>query len=238
MLYIRPSFEWNAPPELDSAGHPMPAGAKPLVVLHHTYRPHRPCGDRLSQERADLRGVDNYHRAQNWGGIGYHFAGFQSGNIYQCRSVTRTGAHTEGQNSKSIGYVLFIDGDVHPPTAAAMETFQDWLRGAVTSGLLAPDFAVRPHSDFADKSCPGARVTPLIPKMLPTVNRPLLRIGDRGDLVMELQRRLVQTGHLNETLVTGYFDPMTMDAVKAFQREARLAEDGTVGPLTWSALGF
>jgi hypothetical protein len=238
MLYIRPSFEWNAPPELDGAGHPMPAGAKPLVVLHHTYRPHRPCGDRLSLERSDLRAVDRHHREQKWGGIGYHFAGFQSGNIYQCRSVTRTGAHTEGQNSKSIGYVLFIDGDVHPPTAAAMEKFQEWLRSAVASGLLEPDFMVRPHSDFASKSCPGARVTPLIPQMLPTVNRPLLRLGDRGGMVLELQRRLVLTGHLNETLVTGFFGTLTADAVTAFQREARVAEDGMVGPLTWTALGF
>jgi hypothetical protein len=238
VLYIRPSSEWNAPRELDRAGHPMPPGPKGLVVLQHTFRPHRPCGDALSQERSDLRGVDTYHREQKWGGIGYHFAGFQSGNIYQCRSVTRTGAHTEGQNSTSIGYVLFIDGDVHAPTAAALETFQDWLRGAVAGGLLQGDFVVRPHSDFAEKSCPGKRVTPLIPKMVPTVNRPVLRIGDRGGMVTELQRRLVLTGHLNETLVTGYFDTPTVAAVGAFQREHGLADDGIVGPQTWTALGF
>src|SRR5688572_21947568 len=34
VLYIRPSSEWNAPKELARAGHPMPAGAKRLVVLH------------------------------------------------------------------------------------------------------------------------------------------------------------------------------------------------------------
>src|SRR5687767_2993194 len=181
MLYIRRSSEWHAPRELARAGHSMPAGAKRLVVLHHTFRPHRPCGDALSQERSDLRGVDRYHREQKWGGIGYHYAGFQSGNLYQCRPVTRTGAHTEGQNSKSIGYVLFIDGDVHVPTAAAIETFQDWLRSVVASGVLEDSFDVRPHSDFADKSCPGKRVTPLIPKLLPTANRPLLRVGDRGE---------------------------------------------------------
>lgn len=238
MLYIRPSFEWNAPPELDRAGHPMPVGAKRLVVLHHTFRPHRPCGDALSQERSDLRGIDRYHRSQKWGGIGYHFAGFQSGNIYQCRSVTRTGAHTKGQNSKSIGYVLVIDGDVHAPTAAAMETFQDWLRGAVAGGVLEPDVVVRPHSDFADKSCPGKRVTPLIPKLVPTVNRPVLNVGDRGEMVTELQRRLVVGGHLNDTLVTGYFDTLTLDAVRTFQREHRLVDDGVVGPRTWVTLGY
>jgi hypothetical protein len=216
----------------------MPAGAKSLVVLHHTFRPHRPCGDRLSLERSDLRSVDRFHRDQQWGGIGYHFAGFQSGNIYQCRSVTRTGAHTVGQNSKSIGYVLFIDGDAHPPTEAAMETFQEWLRGAVESDVLEPDFVVRPHSDFADKTCPGTRVTPLIPEMVPTVNRPLLRVGDRGDMVAELQRRLVLAGHLKETLVTGYFGNLTLAAVRAFQRESRLVDDGIVGPQTWAALGF
>jgi hypothetical protein len=238
VLYIRPSFEWNAPPELDGVGHPMPAGAKSLVVLHHTYRPHRPCGDRLALERGDLRSVDRYHREQKWGGIGYHFAGFQSGNIYQCRSVTRTGAHTKGQNSKSIGYALFIDGDVHEPTAAALETFQEWLRGGVSSGMLEPNYVVRPHSDFANKSCPGRRVTPLIPKMIPTANRPLLRVGDRGELVTDVQRRLVLATHLKETDINGYFDPSTMEAVREFQREHRLVEDGIVGPHTWAELGF
>jgi hypothetical protein len=238
VLYIRPSSDWNAPKELARAGHPMPAGAKRLVMLHHTFRPHRPCGDALSQERGDLRGVDRYHREQQWGGIGYHYAGFQSGNIYQCRPVTRTGAHTEGQNSKSVGYVLFIDGDVHAPTAAAIETFQDWLRHAVTSDVLEADFEVRPHSDFAEKTCPGKRVTPLIPKLLPTVDRPVLRVGDRGEMVSELQRRLVSTSHLNETVITGYFGTPTLEAVKAFQREQRLVEDGIVGPQTWAALGF
>ena len=237
MLHIRPVTEWHAPPELEHAGHAMPAGAKRLVVLHHTFRPHRPCGDALSLERSDLRSVDRYHREQEWGGIGYHFAGFQSGNIYECRPVTRTGAHTVGQNSKSIGYVLFIDGDVHAPTSAAIETFQDWLRSAVAGAVIEPDFVVRPHSDFADKSCPGKRVTPLIPKMVPTVNRPVLRIGDRGELVTELQRGLVLAGHLNEVAVTGHFDTATLEAVRALQREHGLADDGMVGPQTWAVLG-
>jgi hypothetical protein len=164
-IYIRPASEWGARADLVQAGNPMPSGPKSLVVLHHTYRPHRHAGEPRRGEWADILGVDKYHRNKGWDGIGYHFAGFQSGNLYACRPVTRTGAHCLGQNSKSIGYVLFIDGDVHTPTAAAIETFRDWLEASIASGLLAADVVIRPHRDFADTSCPGKFVTPLIPAM-------------------------------------------------------------------------
>jgi N-acetylmuramoyl-L-alanine amidase len=165
-LLIRPSSEWSAPAGLAKAGHPMPHPPHGLVILHHTYRPHRNAGEAVSKERKDIRGVDGYHRGKQWGGIGYHFAGFQSGNLYVCRPVERTGAHTVGQNARSIGYVLFIDGDTHRPTEAALETLSDWLQDSLNIGLLAKDFQLRPHSDFCDKSCPGKYVTPLIEGIL------------------------------------------------------------------------
>lgn len=61
--------------------------------------------------------------------------------------------------------------------------------------------------------------------------------GARGPAVEDIQKRLLSLGYeLGSAGVDGVFLGVTCDAVRAFQRERGLAEDGTVGPETWSAL--
>jgi N-acetyl-anhydromuramyl-L-alanine amidase AmpD len=60
--------------------------------------------------------------------------------------------------------------------------------------------------------------------------RAMLRKGDQGNSVRELQRLLGITQD-------GAFGPATETAVKAFQDAHGLAADGRVGPKTWAALG-
>lgn len=57
----------------------------------------------------------------------------------------------------------------------------------------------------------------------------VLRRGDRGDLVREMQRRL-------GVGVDGIFGPATEAAVRAFQRSQGLTPDGIVGPQTAARL--
>ncbi len=64
---------------------------------------------------------------------------------------------------------------------------------------------------------------------------PTLRLGDRGEQVRRLQRRLLAHG-LAPGPVDGRFGPQTLAAVKAFQRTHGLVVDGVVGPATWRAL--
>lgn len=64
---------------------------------------------------------------------------------------------------------------------------------------------------------------------------PILRMGDNGPAVEELQRELsaaLGTG----IAVDGDFGPATKAAVLAFQKREGLKADGVVGPLTWGAL--
>lgn len=60
-------------------------------------------------------------------------------------------------------------------------------------------------------------------------SRAMLRRGDSGDSVRELQALL-------RIVVDGQFGPLTHAAVKRFQEAHGLAADGMVGPATWKAL--
>ena len=64
-----------------------------------------------------------------------------------------------------------------------------------------------------------------------------VRPGDRGPAVEDIQRRLLALGYdLGRTGVDGVFLGATAEAVSSFQAQHDLAEDGTVGERTWSAL--
>ena len=69
-----------------------------------------------------------------------------------------------------------------------------------------------------------------------------LRLGDRGDNVRLIQRRLnaVSTNYpsINKVEVDGVFGEKTQEAVKKFQNIFELTPDGIVGKATWYKLGF
>lgn len=68
-----------------------------------------------------------------------------------------------------------------------------------------------------------------------SMDRPLLRKGDRGVFVKDLQVQLRNLGYaLGHT--DGKFGPRTRDAVMAFQADRDLQVDGLVGDKTWDAL--
>jgi N-acetylmuramoyl-L-alanine amidase len=65
----------------------------------------------------------------------------------------------------------------------------------------------------------------------------IIRPGDAGDDVRDVQRRLIALGRsLDPDELEGRFGPSTLEAVRSFQTERRLPEDGLVGPDTWAQL--
>lgn len=59
--------------------------------------------------------------------------------------------------------------------------------------------------------------------------------GSSGDAVKAVQQQLITLGYLKST-ATGYFGPMTHDAVIAFQKANGIDPIGIVGPKTKAAL--
>jgi N-acetylmuramoyl-L-alanine amidase len=64
----------------------------------------------------------------------------------------------------------------------------------------------------------------------------VLRAGDAGDAIRDLQHRLIGAGHTIAPSELGGFGPGTERAVRDFQTARRIRVDGLVGPETWSAL--
>ena len=67
--------------------------------------------------------------------------------------------------------------------------------------------------------------------------RPTIRRGDKGEYVKEAQTKLYNLGYdLGKWGIDGDFGKATEAAVKEFQRDHKLNQDGVVGPLTWDEL--
>lgn len=69
---------------------------------------------------------------------------------------------------------------------------------------------------------------------VPAASNSLLRVGDRGDAVLELQKELVEAGY--PLWPDGTFGEYTKSAVIAFQSRRGLVPDGVVGTETMAAL--
>ena len=64
----------------------------------------------------------------------------------------------------------------------------------------------------------------------------ILRKGSKGPRVVELQNLLKAAGYWRIGSITDNFGPVTEAAVKLFQFEKGLNDDGVVGPATWGKL--
>ena len=65
------------------------------IVLHHA-----------EAVKCTAQDIHSWHRANGWTGIGYHFFVRKDGTIYRGRPINVVGAHVQGMNSCSIGFVL------------------------------------------------------------------------------------------------------------------------------------
>lgn len=63
-----------------------------------------------------------------------------------------------------------------------------------------------------------------------------LTVGSTGDDVIELQKILIADGYLHIAAPTGFFGPLTLEAVKLYQAAHGIPTTGFVGPLTLAAL--
>ncbi|MDD4076088.1 MAG: peptidoglycan-binding protein [Eubacteriales bacterium] len=113
-----------------------------------------------------------------------------------------------------LGYLMTEpDGNFGKDTVTAVKLFQS-KNGLIADGYVGPSTKAALFSSGAQ---PNA-----------------LTIGDAGDSVSRIQKKLVSLGYLKKT--TGYYGSDTEYAVKAFQKRNGLTGDGKAGRKTIAAI--
>ena len=132
------------------------------IIIHCTATPPDWWGK--AKTSAKVAEVRRWHKGQRrWSDIGYHYLIDRDGTVAIGRPLERTGAHTRGHNTGSIGIALF-GGHGSAETDAFAENFtaaQDQALIQLVSELRVRYPAIKRvsgHNEFAAKACPGFHV--------------------------------------------------------------------------------
>lgn len=103
-----------------------------------------------------VKDVDAWHRQRGFQGIGYHYLIGLNGEVWKGRPLEAIGAHTAGQNARSIG-VCYVGGlDLNRKardtrTPAQKDALVKLLKSLKSQFTKATIYG---HRDFAQKDCP------------------------------------------------------------------------------------
>jgi len=95
---------------------------------------------------------------RGWSDIGYHYIVSIDGQIEEGRPIDRSGAHTKGLNSNSIGccYIGGVETDGRTPkdtrNAEQLIAIANLLDALME---MYPDATLHGHNEFANKACPS-----------------------------------------------------------------------------------
>ena len=188
--------------------------------------------------------IRSWHKQRGWSDIGYHYVVYLDGTVHNGRPVEKKGAHVSGRNANTIG-VCYVGGVDENQKAKDTRTPQqrDGLERLLKElvGRFPGVRKITGHNQYANKACPCFNAERAYAHIVGSsgavaVDDGIIRRGDSGDEVSDLQLDLAKLGYLGGADVDGIFGGMTEAAVKDFQRDAGLAADGIVGPNTQAAL--
>jgi len=95
---------------------------------------------------------------RGWSDIGYHYIVSIDGQIEEGRPINRSGAHTKGQNSNSVGvcYIGGVETDGKTPkdtrNAEQLMALANLLDALME---MYPGATLHGHNEFANKACPS-----------------------------------------------------------------------------------
>ncbi|MCX7779546.1 MAG: N-acetylmuramoyl-L-alanine amidase [Negativicutes bacterium] len=108
--------------------------------------------------------IHEWHLANGWSGIGYHFVIRKNGTIERGRPENAVGSHTKGSNSRSLGINVVGDFTACEPSPAQIASLVNLCADLCEAYELAPA-AIIGHRDAPDSQteCPGDNLYCLLP---------------------------------------------------------------------------
>lgn len=151
MKIIEPKWRWN--------GTPGERSATKYIVLHHA-----------ESSSCTAQQIDEWHKANGWSGIGYHFFVRKNGEIYRGRPINAIGAHVQGKNNESIG--ICAEGSYTKETMPQIQkkTIAELIK--YLKDNYYPNARIVGHGEIGDSNCPG-------------VNYPLAELKNYMELIEE-----------------------------------------------------
>lgn len=227
MQIIETTYKW--------AGTLARRSATRRIILHHA-----------AAVTCTPQQVHQWHLANGWSGIGYHFFVRKDGSVYRGRPEDTVGAHAGNNNYDSIGVCFEGSFDREEMPAAQKQAGMELVAYLKQKYGIS---TVQRHSDVNATGCPGghfpfeelagaqasAPAAPAARTGGTAVTLPLLAQGSRGETVRLAQAALTGLGY-GAGGADGIFGANTAAAVKRFQAAHALAADGIVGRDTWHAL--
>lgn len=133
-----------------------------------------------------------------------------------------------------------VTGSFGPETTEAVKTFQSKNNLPVTGIVNEETWNLlinQTSNSFINDLVAIPVINTISTQTTNILNRPTLRLGDKGPEVSNLQRILTELMYY-DGIIDGVFGNTTDIAVRTFQTNNRLTSDGIVGRNTWSALIF
>ncbi|SKC59226.1 peptidoglycan recognition protein family protein [Maledivibacter halophilus] len=114
------------------------------IILHHS-----------ATDEGTFESIKKYHVEQKkWRDIGYHYLITTDGYLHKGRDEKEVGAHTIGENEKSIGICLVGNFDKYEPNKNQLYTLYKLLKNISSRYGLLP---IHGHNEFSTKTCPGTK---------------------------------------------------------------------------------
>ncbi|WP_416196250.1 peptidoglycan recognition family protein [Selenomonas sp.] len=129
-----------------------------VIILHH-----------IGNTNADVSAatVHQWHLANGWAGIGYHYLIRKDGTIERGRPRDTVGAHCYGENWHSVGVNIVGNFETNEPTAAQIDAAERLVAVLCRLYGLRPSGAtIKGHRDFNATACPGENLYAMLPDVI------------------------------------------------------------------------
>lgn len=124
--------------------------------------------------------VDQWHKDNDWSGIGYHYFVRKNGTIYRGRPENKMGAHVSGMNNCSLG--ICAEGNYDIETTMPTAQYNAIVELIADIKTRYPNAKVVGHREIGSSDCPG-RYYPL---------QSIKDDAERGDIDMTTAETLQQ----------------------------------------------